>query len=156
MEVSGKVRHPPYLGRERLRSNRGRVRAETAHRRDPPMLKLRRAGSRCHSRMETHMSDLIDTLDEASLEPVYSFPQGLTDVPMRYCPGCTHPLAHRLVAECLEELDVLDHAILVGSVGCSVFAYEFFNCDGVQSAHGRAPAVATGIKRVHPENFVFT
>jgi 2-oxoglutarate ferredoxin oxidoreductase subunit beta len=95
-------------------------------------------------------------LDDIMLEPVYTFPPGLTDVPMRYCPGCTHPIAHRLVAECLGELDLLDHAILVASVGCSVFAYEFFNCDGIQAAHGRAPAVATGLKRVHPENFVFT
>ena len=95
-------------------------------------------------------------LDDIMLEPVYTFPPGLTDVPMRYCPGCTHPIAHRLVAECLGELDLLDHAILVASVGCSVFAYEFFNCDGIQAAHGRAPAVATGLKRVHPEHFVFT
>jgi 2-oxoglutarate ferredoxin oxidoreductase subunit beta len=75
---------------------------------------------------------------------------------MRYCPGCTHPIAHRLVAECLGELEVLDRAVLVASVGCSVFAYEFFNCDGIQAAHGRAPAVATGVKRVRPESIVFT
>jgi 2-oxoglutarate ferredoxin oxidoreductase subunit beta len=60
------------------------------------------------------------------------------------------------VAECLGELGLLDRSILVASVGCSVFSYEFFNCDGIQAAHGRAPAVATGVKRVHPENIVFT
>lgn len=102
------------------------------------------------------MSPAAENIKPEQLEPVYTFPKGLTEVHMRYCPGCTHPLAHRLVAECLEELEVLDHTILVGSVGCSVFAYEFFNCDGVQAAHGRAPAVATGLKRTHPENFVFT
>lgn len=102
------------------------------------------------------MSDLLNTLDESCLEPVYTLPRGLTETPMRYCPGCTHPLAHRLVAEVLGELDVLDHTVHVASVGCSVFAYEFFNCDGIQAAHGRAPAVATGVKRVHPESIVFT
>ncbi len=80
----------------------------------------------------------------------------LTDVPMHYCPGCTHGIAHRLVAECLDELNIGGDAIGVAPVGCAVFAYKYFNCDMHEAAHGRAPAVATGIKRVHPENIVFT
>lgn len=80
----------------------------------------------------------------------------LTDVPNTYCPGCTHGIAHRLLAECIEELGMQDKAIGVAPVGCAVFAYRFFNCDMLEAAHGRAPAVATGVKRVHPENLVFT
>ena len=87
---------------------------------------------------------------------VFSKTRGLTDIPTHYCPGCTHGIVHRLVAECLEELGVLDNAIGVAPVGCSVLAYNYFNCDMQEAAHGRAPAVATGIKRVHPDNFVFT
>jgi len=102
------------------------------------------------------MSETTEIIDDASLEPAYTLPRSMTEVPMRYCPGCTHPLAHRLVAEVIDELGIQDRTILVASVGCSVFAYEFFDLDGVQAAHGRAPAVATGIKRVHPENIVFT
>lgn len=80
----------------------------------------------------------------------------LTDTPFHYCPGCTHGIIHRLVAECIEELDLDDKAIGVAPVGCAVFAYKYFNCDMMEAAHGRAPAVATGIKRVRPENLVFT
>ena len=87
---------------------------------------------------------------------VFSKTRGLTDVPTHYCPGCTHGIVHRLVAECLEELGVLDNAIGVAPVGCSVLAYNYFNCDMQEAAHGRAPAVATGIKRVQPDKFVFT
>lgn len=87
---------------------------------------------------------------------VFSKTRGLTDFPTHYCPGCTHGIVHRLVAECLEELGVLDNAIGVAPVGCSVLAYKYFNCDMQEAAHGRAPAVATGIKRVHPDKFVFT
>lgn len=87
---------------------------------------------------------------------VYERSKGLVDVPTHYCPGCTHGIIHKLVAECMVELGVLDKAIGVAPVGCSVFAYNYFNCDMHEAAHGRAPAVATGIKRVHPENFVFT
>lgn len=81
---------------------------------------------------------------------------GLTDIPTHYCPGCTHGVIHRLVAEAMVELGVLEDAIGVAPVGCSVLAYKYFNCDMHEAAHGRAPAVATGIKRVHPDNFVFT
>ena len=80
----------------------------------------------------------------------------LTDVPFHYCPGCTHGIIHRLVAESLEELGVGQKAIGVAQVGCAVFAYNYFNCDMHEAAHGRAPAVATGIKRARPENVVFT
>lgn len=80
----------------------------------------------------------------------------LTDAPMHYCPGCTHGIIHRLVAESLEELGVGDRAIGIAPVGCAVFAYNYFNCDMQEAAHGRAPAVATGIKRVHPDSVVFT
>ena len=87
---------------------------------------------------------------------VYEKSRGLTDTPFTYCPGCSHGIINKLVAECLVELGILEKTILVASVGCSVFAYDFFNCDGVQAAHGRAPAVATGIKRTKPDNIVFT
>ncbi len=80
----------------------------------------------------------------------------LTDVQTHYCPGCTHGIVHRLVAESIEEMGVGDHTVGVAPVGCAVFAYNYFNCDMQEAAHGRAPAVATGIKRVHPENIVFT
>ncbi len=80
----------------------------------------------------------------------------LTDKPMHYCPGCTHGIIHRLVGEAIEELHMQDKAIGVAPVGCAVFAYDYFNCDMMQAAHGRAPAVATGIKRVHPGHMVFT
>ncbi len=90
------------------------------------------------------------------MKTVYEKSAGLTDVTMHYCPGCTHGVIHKLVAESLVELNVLDKAVAVAPVGCAVFAYEYFNCDSQEAAHGRAPAVATGIKRVHPENIVFT
>ena len=87
---------------------------------------------------------------------VFDKTKGLTDNQLHYCPGCTHGIIHRLVAECLEELGVLGKTIGVASVGCSVFSYNYFNCDMVQAAHGRAPAVATGVKRANPDNVVFT
>jgi 2-oxoglutarate ferredoxin oxidoreductase subunit beta len=87
---------------------------------------------------------------------VFSRTKGLTDNQFHYCPGCTHGIVHRLVAECLEELGLLDEAIGVAPVGCSVFAYNYFNCDMQEAAHGRAPAVGTGIKRTNPDKFVFT
>mgnify|MGYP000473649381 FL=1 len=80
----------------------------------------------------------------------------LTDKQFHYCPGCTHGIIHRLVAEVLEELGVGDTAIGIAPVGCAVFAYNYFNCDMYEAAHGRAPAVATGAKRVHPDKVVFT
>jgi len=90
------------------------------------------------------------------MNTVFEKTKGLTDIQMHYCPGCTHGIIHRIVAEVLEELNVLEDTIGVAPVGCSVFAYEYFNCDMHQASHGRAPAVATGIKRVHPDKVVFT
>ncbi len=87
---------------------------------------------------------------------VFKKTEGLTDKQFHYCPGCTHGIIHRLVGEVLEELGVLGKAIGVAPVGCSVLAYDYFNCDMHEAAHGRAPAVATGIKRVLPDNVVFT
>lgn len=87
---------------------------------------------------------------------VHQKTHGLTDMPTSYCPGCTHGIIHRLVAEVMEEMGLLDKAVGIASVGCSVTSYFYFNCDMVQSAHGRACAVATGIKRTNPDNFVFT
>ena len=87
---------------------------------------------------------------------VFQKTKGLTDKETHYCPGCTHGIIHRLVAECLEELGVLGDAIGVAPVGCAVMAYDYFNCDMVEAPHGRAPAVATGNKRARPDNIVFT
>jgi len=87
---------------------------------------------------------------------VYEKSRGLTDTPLTYCPGCSHGIVHKLIAESLVELDVLEKTIAIAPVGCSVLAYEFFNCDGIQAAHGRAPAVAAGIKRTNTDKIVFT
>ena len=87
---------------------------------------------------------------------VFQPTKALLDVPTHYCPGCTHGLIHRLVGEVLEELDIIDKTIGVAPVGCSVLAYDYFACDMFEAAHGRAPAVATGIKRVKPDAVVFT
>ncbi len=86
----------------------------------------------------------------------YARPHSLTDVHTHYCPGCTHGTAHLLVAEVLDELELRENTILVASVGCSVFAYDYFDVDACEAAHGRAPAMATGVKRVHPDKIVFT
>jgi len=87
---------------------------------------------------------------------IASRPKALTDVPFHYCPGCAHGIVHRLVAEVIEELEIMERTVGVAPVGCSVFAYNYFNVDMQQAPHGRAPAVATGIKRVHPNSIVFT
>ena len=88
---------------------------------------------------------------------VFKKPHALTDAPLHYCPGCTHGIVHRLVAEAIDELGIEGRTIGVASVGCSVFTYNYFNCDMVQAAHGRAPAVATGLKRSDPDrHIVFT
>jgi len=88
---------------------------------------------------------------------VFDKPHALADVPMHYCPGCTHGIVHRLVAEVIDELGIEGRTIGVAPVGCSVMAYNYFNCDMIEAAHGRAPAVATGVKRANPEeHIVFT
>jgi len=92
----------------------------------------------------------------APTQLVYQRPESLSDTPTHYCPGCTHGVAHRLIAEVLDEMNVRESTIGVAPVGCSVFAYNYFDCDFVEAAHGRAPAMATGIKRVLPDRVVFT
>ena len=87
---------------------------------------------------------------------VFKRPEGLTDAPFHYCPGCTHGVIHRLIAEVMDELGIAGKTVGVAPVGCAVFAYNYFNCDMQQAAHGRAPAVATGVKRANPDNIVFT
>ncbi len=87
---------------------------------------------------------------------VFERPHALTDKVFSYCPGCPHGIVHRLVAETIDELGIEDRTIGISPVGCSVTAYDFFACDMVEAAHGRAPAVATGIKRARPDNIVFT
>ena len=90
------------------------------------------------------------------VETVYKRPETFTQTTTHYCPGCTHGVAHRLIAEVMEEMNLQGKIIGVASVGCSVFAYNYFDCDFVEAAHGRAPAMATGIKRVLPDRIVFT
>ena len=87
---------------------------------------------------------------------VFQKPAALTDTPFHYCPGCTHGIIHRLVAEAIDALGIEGKTVGIAPVGCSVFAYNYFNCDMIEAPHGRAPAVATGVKRVLPENVVFT
>jgi len=90
------------------------------------------------------------------METVYQRPHALTDLQFSYCPGCPHGIVHRLVAETIDELGIEGTTIGIAPVGCAVLAYNFFACDMIEAAHGRAPAVATGVKRVLPENVVFT
>jgi 2-oxoglutarate ferredoxin oxidoreductase subunit beta len=87
---------------------------------------------------------------------VYEKSKLLTDVPLHYCPGCTHGIIHKLVAESLQELDAGGKAVGVAPVGCSVMAYNYFSCDMVEAPHGRAPAIATGLKRALPDGVIFT
>ena len=87
---------------------------------------------------------------------VYKYPDVLKDTPTHYCPGCHHGIVHRLVADCLTDLGVVQNTICVSSIGCSVFIYNYLNLDTVEAPHGRAPAVATGVKRARPDKFVFT
>ncbi|MEA3336217.1 MAG: thiamine pyrophosphate-dependent enzyme [Chloroflexota bacterium] len=93
-------------------------------------------------------------IDGADL--VYERPAALSDVPTHYCPGCTHGLIHRLIAEVIDELQIRERTLCVAPVGCAVFAYTYFNVDGCEAAHGRAPAMATGLKRIQPDKIVFT
>lgn len=87
---------------------------------------------------------------------VFERPKALLDVPLHYCPGCPHGIIHRLVAEAIDTLGIEGKTIGVAPVGCAVMAYDYFSCDMIEAPHGRAPAVATGIKRCRPENVVFT
>jgi 2-oxoglutarate ferredoxin oxidoreductase subunit beta len=87
---------------------------------------------------------------------VFSRPKALTQAPLHYCPGCTHGVIHRLVAEVVDELGLRERTVGIAPVGCSVLAYNYFSTDFHQASHGRAPAVATGIKRARPDLIVFT
>ncbi len=87
---------------------------------------------------------------------IYDRPEVLLDCTTHYCPGCTHGTAHRLIAEVIDELGIRGQTVGVASVGCSVFAYNYFNFDWMQAPHGRAPAMATGVKRVLPDRLVIT
>ncbi len=91
-----------------------------------------------------------------NMQVVYKMPDALTDVVTHYCPGCTHGVIHRLIGEVIDELGIREKTIGVAPVGCSVFAYNYFDTDFAEAAHGRAPAMATGLKRVHPDRVVFT
>lgn len=87
---------------------------------------------------------------------VFDRPKALADVKTHYCPGCTHGIIHRLVAEAIDALDIEGSTVGIAPVGCSVMAYDYFNCDMIEAPHGRAPAVATGVKRARPDCTVFT
>ena len=87
---------------------------------------------------------------------VFQKPHALTDAPMHYCPGCTHGIIHRLVAEAIDTLGIEGRTVGIAPVGCAVMAYNYCACDMIEAAHGRAPAVATGCKRANPDNIVFT
>ena len=90
------------------------------------------------------------------MKPIFTYTNGMLPVSTHYCPGCTHGIAHRLIMEVLEENGKLGQAIGVAPIGCSVMAHQYMNVDMCEAAHGRAPAVATGIRRVHPDKVVFT
>src|SRR3990172_1499359 len=92
----------------------------------------------------------------ATEQLVYERPHSLSETPNSYCPGCTHGVAHHLIAEVLDEMGLRERTIGVAPVGCSVFAYNYFNMDFAEAAHGRAPAMATGLKRLQPGRIVFT
>lgn len=87
---------------------------------------------------------------------VFAKPEALTDAPTHYCPGCTHGIIHRLIAEVIDDLGIREITIGIAPVGCAVLAYDYFNLDFAEAAHGRAPAMATGLKRVQPDKVVFT
>ena len=90
------------------------------------------------------------------MKPVFTYTKGMTETDLHYCPGCTHGIAHRLIMEALEERGELGKTIGVAPIGCAIFAHNYMNVDMLESAHGRAPAVATGIRRVHDDKVVFT
>jgi 2-oxoglutarate ferredoxin oxidoreductase subunit beta len=96
----------------------------------------------------------LETLKSDSV--LFSKPESLEEYPFHFCPGCGHGIVHRLIAEVIDELNIRDRAVCVASIGCSAIAYQYFNFDGLESAHGRAPAVATAIKRCHPNLIPFT
>ncbi|MEK6643110.1 MAG: thiamine pyrophosphate-dependent enzyme [Planctomycetota bacterium] len=102
------------------------------------------------------MSAVSEATCQEDVECVFERPDAMSDKPLHYCPGCTHGIIHRLVGEMIDEFGVFDRTVGVCPVGCAVFAYEYFNFDSIQASHGRAPAVATAVKRCDPRRFVFT
>jgi 2-oxoglutarate ferredoxin oxidoreductase subunit beta len=104
--------------------------------------------------MEKHMTIIDEIVDDVDV--VYAYPEALTKVVSHYCPGCVHGIVHRLIGEVIDELGIRENTIGVAPVGCSALAYNYINTDFVVAAHGRAPAMATGIKRVQPDKVVFT
>ena len=90
------------------------------------------------------------------MKPIFEYTKGMTEMPTHYCPGCTHGIAHRIIMEVLDEMGELGSTIGVAPIGCSVMAHQYMNVDMCEAAHGRAPAVASGIRRVHPDKLVFT
>lgn len=90
------------------------------------------------------------------MRKVFQRPEALKDVPFRYCPGCGHSLTHRLIAECIDALGIREQVVGIAPVGCAVFAYDYFNFDMIECAHGRPPAVATGLKRAMPGKVIFS
>jgi 2-oxoglutarate/2-oxoacid ferredoxin oxidoreductase subunit beta len=105
--------------------------------------------------MSTDINNILQVAEE-EYELVYNEPSTMVDAPMHYCPGCYHGLVHKLLMEVVEEMDIQEQTIGVAPVGCSVFAYDYMDIDMQQAAHGRAAAVATGIKRLMPDKYVFT
>lgn len=89
------------------------------------------------------------------MQKVFERPKGLTEKEFGYCPGCLHSVIHRMIGEVMQDLDIIHNSILVCPVGCAVFMYEYMSCDVIEAAHGRAPAVATGVKRVLPDRIVY-
>ncbi len=105
------------------------------------------------------MTAQTDTAQEVILQQsqvVYQRPRALSEAPTHYCPGCTHGIIHRLIAEAIDELGIREKTVLVAPVGCSVLMYNYLDVDATEAAHGRAPAMATGLKRILPDRVVFT
>ncbi len=96
----------------------------------------------------------IDTAKKEKLKAVYKHPESLKRVKMHYCPGCGHGIIHKVLAQCIDELCIREETVIVAPVGCSVLIYNYYNCDGAESAHGRAQAVSTGLKRALPDRTV--
>lgn len=90
-----------------------------------------------------------------TMQKVFERPKSLSNVPLSYCAGCLHSVTHRLIAEVIDELDLMERTVGVCPVGCAVFMYEYMECDMIEASHGRAPAVATGVRRMLPDSFVF-
>ncbi len=90
---------------------------------------------------------------DSVMEKVFERPKSLTDVEFSYCPGCAHSIVHRMVAEVIDELDIVENCVGICPVGCAVFMYEYMSCDMIEASHGRAPAVATGVKRMLPDTY---